>query len=182
MAGHAAARRGLALAGQAQLDAFVGAGRDFDRDRLLGPHHTPTLAFAARVGDELTLAIAPIAQRDVDELAEDRLLHAPDLTTAFALRALGALATRLHAAARAARTTGVFGQTDLFARPEDRFFEREVHVIAQILTALDALSRAALTRCTEERLEQILDRQTDEVAEVDRAGAAATLESRVAIP
>src|SRR5438876_10601549 len=125
MTSDAATRGGLALARQAQLDAFVGTWRDLDRHRLLGAHHTPTLTLAARVGNDLTLAIAPIAQGHVDELTKDRLLHAANLAAAFAPGALGPLAIGLHAAARTARTVGVLGQTDLFARPEDRLFKRE---------------------------------------------------------
>src|SRR5207244_8512091 len=155
--------------------------RDVDRHRLLGAHHAPTLTLGARIGDDLALAIAPIAQRHIDELAKDRLLHAADLAAALALGALGPLAAWLHAATRATRAIGVLGQADLFARAEDRLFEREMQVITQVLTALNALARAALAWRAEERLEQILNGQPDEVAEVNRAGAAAALERGVAI-
>src|SRR5439155_6454824 len=97
---HSAARGGLALAGEPQLDAFVSPRRDVDRHRLLGADDASTLALGARVGDDLTLAVAPIAQRHVDELAKDRLLHAPNLATTLAPGALGPLAARLHATAR----------------------------------------------------------------------------------
>src|SRR5207248_1169193 len=129
MAGNAAARGGLALTGQAQLNAFVGTRRHVDGYHLLGPNDTAPLTLGAWVGDHLTLAVAPVAQRDVDELAENRLLHAADLTAALAPGALGPLAARFHATTRASRAIGVLGQTDLLARPEDRLFEREMQVV-----------------------------------------------------
>src|SRR5439155_7882653 len=107
------------------------------------------LTLGARVGDDLALAIASIAQRHVDELTKDRLLHAADLAAALAFGAFGALAARLHAAAGTPRTGSVLGQADLFARAEHRLFERQMHVVAQVLPALDALPRATLTRRAE---------------------------------
>jgi len=56
-----------------------------------------------------------------------------------------------------------------------------VQVEPQVLTALHTLARAATAASAEERLEQILDRQADEVAEVDRARPAVALEGGVAV-
>src|SRR6267143_388709 len=110
MACDTAARRGLTLAGQSNLQAFVRAGRNVDRNGLLGAHDAATLTILTRVGDDLALAGAPIAQRHVDELAEDRLLHAADLAAALAARALDGLAAGLHAVAGAARARHVLGE------------------------------------------------------------------------
>src|SRR5438094_2032430 len=153
-----AARSRLALAGEPQLDTFVSPWRDVDRHRLLGADDASTLALGARVADDLPLAVAPIAQRHVDELAKDRLLHAPNLATALAPGALGPLAARLHTTARTAPATGVLDQIDLFGGPEHRLFQREMQVVAQVLATLDALPRATLSGRPEEGFEQILDR------------------------
>src|SRR5450755_3840331 len=136
MAGDTAPRSGLALTVQTELDALVGAGRDIDGDGLLGPYDTTPLTLDTRVRDDLAFAVAAVAQRHIDELPENRLLHAPDLATAFAARALRALAAGLHAATGAARAARMLGQADLFGRAEDGFFERQVHVVTQVLTAL----------------------------------------------
>ena len=56
---------------------------------------------------------------------------------------------------------------DLFGGAEDGLLERQLQVVAQVLAALHALTRATPARGAEERLEQILDRQPDEVGEVD---------------
>src|SRR5206468_1823891 len=107
-------------------------------------------------------------------------LHAPNLATAIAARALRRLAARLHAAARALLTARVLGEGDLFCHAENGFFQRQMQVVAQVLPTLNALPGAALARRTEERLEQVLDRQPDEIAEVD-AGAALALERGVPV-
>src|SRR6266571_3892377 len=112
------------------------------------------LTLGAGIGNDLALAVAPVAQRDVDELAEDRLLDATDLSTTLAAGALRGLAAGLHAAAGALRARGVLGQPDLLAGAEDRFLERDVQVVTEVLAALDALSCAALTRRAEERLKK----------------------------
>src|SRR5579872_2529577 len=141
MAGHSATGCRLALTVQAQLDAFVGTGWNLDHNRGLLTHDAPATTFGARVRNDLALAIAPIAQRDVDELTKDRLLHPPHLAAALAARALGGLRARLHAAAVALLAGDVFGQRNLFAAAEDGLFQRQMQVVAEVLTALDPLPR-----------------------------------------
>src|SRR5947209_18436250 len=102
VARHTAAWGRLALAIHAQLDTLVCAGRDFDHQAGPTANHAATLTLVAGVGDDLPFAVAAIAQRDVDELAKDRLLDAPDLAAAVATRALRRLRAGLHAVARAA--------------------------------------------------------------------------------
>jgi hypothetical protein len=49
VAGRAAARGGLALTGQPELDAFVGALRHVDLDCRLGPYHALTVTLDTRI-------------------------------------------------------------------------------------------------------------------------------------
>src|SRR6185436_18565109 len=109
----------------------------------LGTDDAAALTLVARVGNDLALAAAAVAQRHVHELTEDRLLHATNLAAALAARALDRLAARLHAVARAARAGHVFLQGDLFGGTENGLFERQLDVVAQVLAALDPLPRAA---------------------------------------
>src|SRR5215471_11419860 len=139
MAGDPTARARLTLTGQAQLNALVGALRHLDHHVDPAAHHAAPLALGARVGNDLALAVAAIAQRHVHELTEDRLLDATDLATAIAARAAGWLGAGLHAAARALLAGGVLGQANLFAGAEDRLFQRQVQVVAQVLAALNPL-------------------------------------------
>src|SRR4051794_24325901 len=101
MARGTAARGGLALTVQTDLQALVRALRNLDGNRGLGAHHAATLTLMTWVGHNLALATTAVAQRHVHELAKDRLLHAPDFAAAFALRALDRLGAGLHAIARA---------------------------------------------------------------------------------
>ena len=74
----------------------------------------------------------------------------------------------------------MLGEADLLRRAEDGLLERQLQVVAQVLAALDALPGAARPGGAEERLEDVLDRQADEVAEVDRL-ARATIERLVSV-
>src|SRR5262249_9468128 len=143
---HAAAWCRLALTRQPNLKAFVGAGRDLNRHGLLGAHHAATLTLVARVSHDLALAAAAVAQGDIDELPEYRLLHTPDLATALAPWTLDRLRTGLHAVASAARASHVLGQRYLFSRAEDGLFQRQVDVVAQVLAALNSLASSTAAR------------------------------------
>ena len=69
--------------------ALVDARRDRDPQRALALGPALAVARLARRLDDLPLAVAAGARRDVDHLAEHRLADRPDLALAVALRALG---------------------------------------------------------------------------------------------
>ena len=77
----------LALAGQAHLVPVRHAGRNRDGELARAAHTALAAALPALVGDDVAFATAAIAGHHVHELAEHRLLHAPDLAPALALRA-----------------------------------------------------------------------------------------------
>ena len=84
IAGRATTRRRLALARHPDGDAVVHAGGNIDRHPAHVADTALALAALAGRGDHAALATAAVADHHVDELAEDRLLHAANLAGALA--------------------------------------------------------------------------------------------------
>src|SRR5947209_7037582 len=77
-------RADLPFSGEPNLLTSVHSRRDLDRQLLPVFHPAPAAALLARRADDLSLALTGVAHDDVDELAEDRLLDAPQLSAAVA--------------------------------------------------------------------------------------------------
>jgi hypothetical protein len=120
VAGRAAARADLALAGQPDPHAVLDAGRHLDGQRPPGADPPVTAALAARVLDDRAEAAAARAGAGRHHLAEERALHLLHLAAALAgvaRRRVGAGGGAL-AGARRADDRGLEGQLALGA--EDR--------------------------------------------------------------
>src|SRR5262249_10897427 len=157
IARRAAAAAELALARQVDLLAVVDAGRYRHGDL---PHRLDGAARAAlpaRLGDHLAASAAAIANRDVDELAEDGLLDAPHLAGAVALRAARRRRARLGAAAAAAHAGHRARHLEVAGHAEDRLLERQLEVVAQVGAAAGAARRAGPAHAAEEGLEDLVD-------------------------
>src|SRR5262249_23701245 len=91
----AAARRSLTLASHAHIDAVVHACWDVHGDALHVAHAPLPVAALAGRGDNSSLASTAVADHDVDELAEDRLLYPSNLAGSLAARAACRRSSRL---------------------------------------------------------------------------------------
>src|SRR5690606_26406662 len=132
VARRAAIAAGRALARVADLLLAADARRNLDLQRALLLHLLLPVTGAAGRGDDLPFPIAARAGRDVDVLAENGLLHAPDLARAPALRAGLRVGPRLGARAVAVGADFRAHQLDFFLRAEDRFLEVDGQVVAQV--------------------------------------------------
>src|ERR1700682_6484942 len=122
----------LAVAGRAQTRPVRDAGRDFQFDAA-GVFGTPfSGAGAARLLNDLAHATATrTGLRDLEKSA-----GADDLAASAARRAIDGARPRLGAFAAAFRAGIEFANFDLLVDAESRFFERDLHVVAQIGAAL----------------------------------------------
>src|SRR5262249_21204563 len=134
VAGLAAARRGFALAGQAQALPVVDPGWDADRQRLRLLGHARAAAVLALVADECALAAAARARRADHEEA----LLVQDLAAAAARRAALGLGAGLGARAAARRARDVARDLDLAGHAAHRLGEGELHGDAQVVAARPA--------------------------------------------
>jgi hypothetical protein len=174
----AAVDAGLALVAQADLRAVVDAGRDGDLEGAVDPHDALAAALLAGVGDDRAVAVAAVADADVDELAEEVLVDPPQLAATAAAGALGRRAAGLDALAGALGAGLVLLEGDLALEPEDRLLELEGEVDPQVGAPLDPLTLAGAGGGPEERLEQVLD--TDPAAPPEGAAADPAVDAEVA--
>src|SRR5205823_14580326 len=91
------ARPQLSLARDVHLLTLVDAGRNWHVDPALDLHLTAPPALRARLGDDFAGASTSVAEHDVHELSEDRLLRSPYLASAVARGATLGLTARLGA-------------------------------------------------------------------------------------
>src|SRR5208282_1811740 len=166
-----AAVAGLALAAQLEPRAVVHARRNFDRERFVFADSPLSLALGTRVGDDHALAAALSAGgRD----GKESLLRA-DLAAAAAI---GALACAAGAAAGARAVAGFALSQALelydFLDPARRFFELDFEIVAQVVTAPGARTRASAAGA-EEIAEDVGENFLEALAEVESAEPARTL-------
>ena len=175
VAGRAAARADLALAGQLDAVAGVDARRDLDVDRAASPDPAVAGALAARVGDDGAEAAAGRARAHRAHLAEERPLHVADLAAAAAGRAGrgGRARRRAGAAAQRAEHGGV--DLELLGDAERRLAELELDPDQRVLAAAHARTRTALPGAlAEERVHDVGERE----ALAEAAGPAAPTAGR----
>src|SRR6185436_516543 len=141
VAGRPAAHAGLALAGEANARAVLDARRDVDRQRAFAHHAARAAAGAARVVDDLAASLAGGA----GALDGEEALAGAHLAGARAGRAGRGLGAGLGAAAGAGLAGDAGGDADLRRLAGERLGQRNLHVVAQVGTALapGALAAAA---------------------------------------
>src|SRR6185369_9761157 len=120
-----AAHADLALVREPDLVALVDPGRDRDAEGPLPLRPSLAVARLAGLADELALAVAFRAGRDVDHLAEHRPARRADLAAPAAVVARDRLGARLGAVSPAGLAPAVDGELDLLLGPADRFLERD---------------------------------------------------------
>src|SRR5688500_2568771 len=170
VAGRAAVGARLALVAQPDLRAVVDAARDAHLEGAVDPHHALAAALLARIGDDRAVAVAAVADADVDELAEEVLVDPPQLAAAATPRTLGRRGAGLDAVPGTLGAGFVLLEGNLALEPEDRLLELERDVDPQVGPALDPLALARPPgRGPEERLEQVLD--ADPAAAPERPAA-----------
>src|SRR5208282_3715448 len=167
----AAAVAGLALAAQLEPRAVVHARRNFHCERFVLADSPLSLALGARVGDDHALAAAlPAGGRD----GKESLLRA-DLAAAAAI---GALACAAGAAAGARAVAGFALSQALelydFLDSACRFFELDFEIVAQVVTAPGARTRASAPGA-EEIAKDVGENFLEALAEVESAESARTL-------
>src|SRR5579859_5801742 len=167
IAGRAALRARLTLAGETQLLAVVHARGHAHLQLARLALAARAAALLAGVGDHAPLAVAAVAGGDVDELAEDALLHAAHLAAAVAAGAAFGLAARFGADAAAEGALLGAADLDLLLRAEDRLFEGQGQVVAQVGAALRAAPLAG--GAAEEGVEDVAE--AAEIAEALEAAA-----------
>src|SRR5690606_1254965 len=138
VAGGAAVHAGFAFAREADAVAFVHAGGDLHRQRLMGLDAPRAAATGTRVGDVRARAVTA-RTRLLDR--KEALLH-PDLTVSVAGRAGLGLRAGLGTAAMAG--VALFGgrNADFGLRPMRRLFERDFQVVAQVCAAINGRAAA----------------------------------------
>ena len=87
VAGAPAVAAHVAFTVEPHLHSAVDAPRDPNLDPALAPFPSSATAIAARGVDHAASSPAPVARRNLCELAEDAALGAPDLAASTAIRA-----------------------------------------------------------------------------------------------
>src|SRR5205823_4379614 len=108
-----AVRAGVALTGQADLRVVVDAGRDVDLELAGDSDRALATTLAAGIGDDGAVPITAVTNADVDELPEQVLVNAANLTASAATHTGDRLAARLDALAAATLAGVVLGEGDL---------------------------------------------------------------------
>ena len=172
VAGRAAVRADLALAGELDSRTGVDAGRDLDGEGAPGADPAVAGAFGARMRDGLAVALALRAGTGGHDLPEEGALHLLDLAAALAHRAGDGLAVRCRAGtgAGAAGRRGVDG--DVAIRAEDGVLEIDLDADEGVLAPPGPGSGAALRAAAEEGIH--------DVAEVEPAAESAAGVARIA--
>src|SRR5579884_2236779 len=101
--GRAAPRTDFALAGHADIDAIIDTCGNIHHDMADIAHAALASALLTGGRNHIPFAATALAHRHVDELAEDGLLHAPDLAGSLAGCTTRLRCPRLRAAAPAGR-------------------------------------------------------------------------------
>jgi len=127
---------GIALCADAYLGAIIHSTRN--RDRNPAPVFLLTQAPALRtgIGDNSALALTALAGCYIDEAAEDTLLHAAHLPCSIALGTPRGLASRRTANAMAMGAVLNAFDFDLLLATENRLFEGDSEVIAEVSALL----------------------------------------------
>ena len=161
---------GLTLASQADTRAIINAGRDRDIQVAFALHTPRTTANLARVLDDAALAAAGGA----GALHQEKPLLRPDL--AATLTGTAGLRARCRATFRANTLAGFAGnacrETDIFLGTRKGFFQRNLHLRAQICTS--ARRRALTTPTAAEAAEHFLKNILEPAATEGTAAATTT--------
>src|SRR5262249_11838247 len=135
IAGRPAAHTGLALARKTDARAILDARRNVDRERTLA--RDAARARARRTGalDHLAASLAPGA----GALQRKETLRMPDASSATAVRTGFWFGARLGTGAGAGIARHRGRNAHLRGLARERLLERDLHVVAQIGTALGAI-------------------------------------------
>src|SRR5690606_36469984 len=143
--GRASHRAGLTFARQTNPITSIHTRRDFHRQRFGFFFHATAMTAAARVFNNGALTTTARAGLLYSKKA---LLH-----TDLPLPMTGGAGFRLGAGFGASAVAGITSRqgwnTDFLLHPTHRFFQRQLHGVAQIGTALRATTRAATTAAAE---------------------------------
>src|SRR6185503_5871169 len=158
---------GLALAAELQPRAGVDAGGDLHVDRVGHAPRAGTLALRARVGDDLTMAVAlPARLRDREEpLLEAHLSGAVALGAGLRRRPRLGTASPARLAAREAR------HRERFLAAATCLDERDLELVLEVGTAACARATTAGSPGPEEVAEQVTEDVVEARGEVEAAGA-----------
>ena len=160
---------GFTLTCQTDAVARIDACRDLNGQRFGFLHATVTMTFGARIFNQRT---ATMTVRTGLLHREEALAHLHLTGTVTGWAGLW-LSPRFRTAAVANVTLFQRRNTDLFGDAANRFFQRQVHVVAQVCAARRALTATPAT-------EDIAKYITKDIAEISAAAEAAATKSTAA--
>ena len=165
--GRAAPHAHIPLAAEAYLGAVLYAGWNLDRDAALLFFPAFPLALRARLGNDLSLALAPVAYGRVNKTAEEAALDAAHLAAAVAVRTTDRLTAWLGTGTTAGGAQFSAFYFNFLFTPESSFLKGDGYLVLQVGTPLWGAA-VGMRHATEKSVKDIAE--TAEVEALKAAG------------
>src|SRR2546425_1463548 len=167
----ASAGTDLAFTREADLRTTVDPGRDVDPHFLFAGTAAAATAGPAGLLDDLALAVATRAGRDIDDLSEDRLRGPPHLAGAAALRTGLRRGATFGAGPMAGRAGVGPRDGELALDAEYRFFEGQPQVESKVGAPPGTGPRASGGCLAKEHVEDVIDAAESSATDVETGDA-----------